>query len=352
MELGDSSTLINHVKNEKIQIGLRIIIIFLIIISLNKLNTTIFYINANISISIFNFMLFVIVCNLVYYILIKKFPYSYQKERVSLIAVMDVFASVFVMSFVDDLSAYYAVLLLWYSVGYGMRYGKVLGYITYISVLVSWIFLITTNQYWIDNSNFAIGWLIAYTILPLYYFKLVAELKSYIKQLHTNVDNSKFQAAHDILTQLPNRLLFNQKLDYFISVNKKFALFFIDLDGFKSINDEFGHLIGDGVLIEASKRMTNLNNFIARISGDEFVSIVEYDNMNELKDVAQNYSKSINIKCKKINIELSASIGVACFPTDANNAYELKKNADEAMYYAKTNGKNRFYFYSDIRKEV
>jgi len=351
IKLNNNSIQLNHVKNEKIQIFLRILIVVLIILTLPNINTVIFTVGNSLSVSILSFMLTVVFCNIVYYVFIQKFPYLYQKERISFIAAMDVFASVFIMSFVGYLASYYTALLLWYSVGYGMRYDKVVGYVAYISVLISWMFLITTNQYWLENTNFAVGWLIAFIVIPLYYFRLVSELKRYIEELHTNVDSSNFQASHDILTQLPNRLLFNQKLDYSISAHKKFALFFIDLDKFKNINDEFGHLMGDSVLIEASKRMTSLNHFIARISGDEFVSIVEYDNMQELKEIAQKYSESINVRCKKINIELSASIGVACFPMDANNAYELKKSADEAMYYAKTNGKNRFYFYSDIKRE-
>lgn len=346
IEISDNSAQLDHVRNEKIQIVLRILIVILVIITLPTINVTVF-----LSVSILDFMFLVIFFNTIYYILIQKLPYLYQKERISLIAVMDVLASTFIMSFVDSLSAYYPALLLWYSVGYGMRYDKIVGYIAYVVVLISWIILITTNEYWIENNNFAIGWLIAYIVIPIYYFKLVSELKIHINSLYKNVDSSKYQATHDTLTKLPNRLLFNQKLNYYIKADKKFALLFIDLDDFKSINDKFGHQIGDKVLIEASNRMSDLNNFVARISGDEFVSIVEYSSDDELYDIVQKYSTLISLECKDDNVKLSASIGIARFPIDANNTYELKKNADEAMYRSKTNGKGKFYFYSDIVKK-
>ena len=341
-----------HLENEKIQILLRILLISLVILTLPQTDLIMFKLNNNIGVSIFAFMMLVASFNAVYYLLIQMYPYLYQTTRISIMALSDIFASVYVMNFVNELSAFYPALLLWYIVGYGMRYGKLVSFVAYVFSALAWMILINTNTYWIENSNFAYGWMVAYLIIPLYYFNLVSKLKININELHKHVNNSQYNATHDILTGLPNRLYLNTELEKYLLKSKQFALFFIDLDGFKQINDKFGHHIGDRVLVEASKRMNNLNNFTVRLSGDEFVSIVEYESIEQLQIIAKDYSSSIGLKCNNMNIVLSASIGISCYPSDGKNAYELKKKADEAMYIAKTEGKNKFHFYCDIKKRA
>ena len=146
-----------------------------------------------------------------------------------------------------------------------MRYGNFIAYFVYIIVLIGWMVLSYTTAIWRQNIPMAAGWFIAYAIIPLYAFRLVHDLRQNVKKLHSNLDATTFQAEHDQLTQMPNRKLFEKELIYFINNYKKFALLFIDLDGFKAINDTYGHDIGDKVLKEVSKRLQLYPHFSARL---------------------------------------------------------------------------------------
>jgi diguanylate cyclase (GGDEF)-like protein len=233
-----------------------------------------------------------------------------------------------------------------------MRYGKLMGYTAYATVLVSWTVLIVTSTYWLDEKAVAVGWLVTYLILPLYYFRLVSKLHENIQILHTHVEESAHKAGHDELTTLGNRYLFDVDLKKFISRfeshGDNFALFFIDLDSFKEINDKHGHDIGDKVLMEASKRLRTIIPNTYRLGGDEFVCMVYYKNENELKNIAKNLMFNLTMPCKNSKIILSGSIGIARFPDDAQSEFDIKKRADLAMYAAKKAGKNRYYFYAEV----
>ncbi|QOP46541.1 GGDEF domain-containing protein [Sulfurimonas paralvinellae] len=295
---------------------------------------------------------FVVFLNLFYFLTLKYFPYVMQKERILFSIIIDVALSVYVMYLIGSLSAYFAGILLWYIVGYGMRYGKLMAYTAYVAVLISWMVLITTSTYWLDERAMAIGWLITYLVIPLYYFKMVSQMHEYITILYENVEESAHKARHDELTALGNRYLFDADLNEYISRfhhdAKPFALFFVDLDSFKKINDEYGHDIGDKVLVEASRRLESIILDTYRLGGDEFVCMTHYENANELENIAKNLMFNLTMPCKDSNIVLSASIGIARFPDDATSDFDIKKRADLAMYAAKQAGKNRFYFYGEV----
>ncbi|MDQ7042228.1 MAG: EAL domain-containing protein [Sulfurimonas sp.] len=166
----------------------------------------------------------------------------------------------------------------------------------------------------------------------------------------------KKQAHYDVLTDLPNRTLFGDRLSQAIiscARNKeKFALFFIDLDQFKQINDSLGHHIGDEVLIEAAKRIKSIireEDTLARLGGDEFTIILkDLKNMQNASVVAK---KIVDIMKEPIvinahNLYVTASIGISIYPTDATTASYLIKYADVAMYKAKDAGRDNFQYYS------
>lgn len=164
------------------------------------------------------------------------------------------------------------------------------------------------------------------------------------------------QANHDILTNLPNRTLFKDRLTQAIKSSKRnqkqFALLFIDLDQFKKINDSLGHHIGDEVLIEAAKRLQSAireEDTLARLGGDEFTIIV--------RDVKDNSSASIVAQkiidvmkeplfIKSHILYISSSIGISLYPKHSDEANNLIKYADTAMYKAKDEGRNNYQFYS------
>ena len=162
-------------------------------------------------------------------------------------------------------------------------------------------------------------------------------------------------AFYDALTQLPNRTSFYNYLSRTLKRNKitrePFALFFIDLDEFKTVNDTLGHDFGDMLLIEAASRLQSsirVDDFLARISGDEFTIIMKnVDGEKHLASIARNIIHSISqpYMFHETQALISCSIGIAIFPDDGENANTLLKFSDLAMYHAKENGKNSFNFY-------
>ena len=165
-------------------------------------------------------------------------------------------------------------------------------------------------------------------------------------------------AYYDNLTKLPNRTYFFSKLKS--SVTKayekgiKIALFFVDLDGFKKVNDTYGHEYGDKLLVFVAQRLktsVRKGDFVARLAGDEFVILIEdVPEAEILKKISEKIINSIsepyNINGKKITI--SASVGISILPDDARDIETFLKHADFAMYHSKFTGKNRYTFYSDI----
>ena len=165
----------------------------------------------------------------------------------------------------------------------------------------------------------------------------------------------KHLAFHDALTDLPNRSLLIERLQHRISVaaREKFtiALMFLDLDGFKHVNDHFGHDIGDDLLKIVAQRIRTLvrqSDTVARLGGDEF--IVKLNNplhRDEVTDIANRIIATVNdpIELNGKAIRVGASIGIAMFPDDATTPDELIKHADTAMYAAKSAGKNICLFF-------
>jgi diguanylate cyclase (GGDEF)-like protein/PAS domain S-box-containing protein len=164
-------------------------------------------------------------------------------------------------------------------------------------------------------------------------------------------------AKHDPLTQLPNRFLLSKLLTSSMNSTKKskeyLALLFIDLDGFKEVNDIYGHDVGDEVLLKISSNMKKIiqaNNILSRIGGDEFVIVTpklkHYNDIVPLiKRVLADISTPIIINNKKISI--SASIGVSFYPQAQDIGNEvLMRQADQAMYEAKLAGKNQYKFFN------
>lgn len=164
------------------------------------------------------------------------------------------------------------------------------------------------------------------------------------------------QAYYDGLTGLPNRLLFNDRLEHALEHAKRhntnLALFFIDIDHFKHINDTLGHQIGDKVLIEIAKLLKaqlREEDTLARLSGDEFTIIVE--NLQKFEDATILAEKLHNVFTEALSIDThtlhtSCSIGISFYPKDSDDADTLLNYADAAMYKAKEQGRNNTQYYS------
>lgn len=161
-------------------------------------------------------------------------------------------------------------------------------------------------------------------------------------------------ARHDVLTGLPNRRAFHDRLEHALSRAQRsgehFALFFIDVDNFKSINDRFGHQGGDAVLKIVALRLvatTRKADAIARLGGDEFVVLLE--NPSHREDIVQIAEKLLDsvrtpILHRGMELQVGFSIGISMYPDDGRTATELMARADRAMYEAKGAGRNGFRF--------
>lgn len=155
------------------------------------------------------------------------------------------------------------------------------------------------------------------------------------------------RADHDPLTELPNRYRFMLEGQRMLAVAERqgwgMALLFLDLDGFKAINDSVGHSFGDAVLQQVAQRLrgrTRSGDLLARIGGDEFVALLNDVSAELATDLAQRYRRALQAPpiVPGAPLEISASIGVAWFPGAAKNLATLLRLADAAMYRAKAEG--------------
>lgn len=184
-----------------------------------------------------------------------------------------------------------------------------------------------------------------------------------ITQRKLDEERIRYQANYDALTGLPNRALFLDRLNQAVSVSarsgQRVGLMFIDLDGFKLVNDTLGHDIGDRLLQEAGARLSSCvrsYDTVARLGGDEFTIIMpNLGDGQSAAPVAQRIIDSLEQPFDLVGQEalVSASIGITVFPDDAADAQTLLKNADAAMYRAKEHGKANYQFFtSDLNLEV
>ncbi len=179
------------------------------------------------------------------------------------------------------------------------------------------------------------------------YLAIKLDITDYIEQKK----KIEFIAMHDALTELPNRRNFEEHIQKCLKIvqDKKSSLvvLFMDLDGFKHINDTLGHYIGDSLLISIAKKLTNhvsKHDHVFRIGGDEFAVILHMksEHIKECDKVAERLLKIISepIVIDSYTLKITASIGISIYPQDGLDAKTLLKHADSAMYEAKLEGKN------------
>lgn len=177
-----------------------------------------------------------------------------------------------------------------------------------------------------------------------------------ITEKKMNEEHIQHLAHHDALTDLPNRLLFNERLGQAIKHasrnNKSVALLFLDLDRFKNINDSLGHPAGDDILQQISQRLlkqVRREDTVARLGGDEFTILLdsiecEQDAVIVAQKILDAFAAPFPVTGHQLS--LTVSIGIGLYPRDGGNVDTLLRNADAAMYQAKEQGKNNYQFYT------
>ena len=176
-----------------------------------------------------------------------------------------------------------------------------------------------------------------------------------ISEVKKKQEKIEFLAYHDSLTLLPNRQFLQDRLTHAVAAaerrNEQLSVLFLDLDHFKRVNDSLGHAAGDKLLITVAERLSSLlriNDIACRLAGDEFVVVLEgikdsRDIQAIVQKIIKQIAKPILVAGHKINV--AASIGISVFPNDGNEMETLLKNADTAMYEAKSKGRNGYQFF-------
>jgi diguanylate cyclase len=192
-------------------------------------------------------------------------------------------------------------------------------------------------------------------VLSLLDARLEIRTDAFIRSLENANEKLQHQATHDALTGLPNRLLLFERVQQAINaadgMDSRFAIYFIDLDGFKSINDALGHAVGDALLktlAERLKQRVRKEDIVARLGGDEFVVMVEsVPDVGMAVHIAEKLFECFNgdLIADHASMRISPSIGIALYPDDGVTVDDLLNHADAAMYEVKNSGRNSYRFF-------
>jgi diguanylate cyclase len=186
----------------------------------------------------------------------------------------------------------------------------------------------------------------------------VATLDARASMLASSLDRANSEllqlAMHDNLTRLPNRVLLEDRLDQSIhnasKSGRRFAVLFLDLDGFKAVNDVYGHHVGDELLRDVSRRILACkreDETVARLGGDEFVVVIDIEGPEDAAVLAEELVDLLSepYLISGVTAHVSASVGIALYPENGRSRHDLMINADAAMYHAKEQGRRGFCFF-------
>lgn len=184
----------------------------------------------------------------------------------------------------------------------------------------------------------------------------ITEHKKNLKAIEDAKLALSYQAYHDALTELPNRLLYLDRLEQSIKkasrAGRKVAVIFIDIDRFKEFNDSFGHELGDEIIKLLGQRLAvslRKDDVVARFGGDEFVVLIDgFDSVNDVTEIIQKLMQSIEgaFSIGEHHLHATISMGISIYPDDGKTAKILIRNADSAMYRAKEEGRDNYQFYA------
>ncbi len=195
-------------------------------------------------------------------------------------------------------------------------------------------------------------WILSFTLI--FNISLYFLFRNNLKLQKEAESKLKFQAEHDQLTQLPNRYFLNREFLRWSSINKNYAILFIDLNNFKTANDLYGHSIGDGILVEVTERIRTAfpNSLHIRQGGDEFTILLNHqDSGNAVEKCKQFlYTLKYPIRIDEHVFSVGASIGISRYPEDGTNLEELLRKADMTMYDAKKQMSNISQFSKSLEE--
>jgi diguanylate cyclase (GGDEF)-like protein len=250
------------------------------------------------------------------------------------------------MYLLGDMGVVFFPLLLSITMDNGLRYGIRYLFFAQITGVTAFILVALFSEYWRVNPEFAVGLLIGLMALPLLYAIQTRRLFQLNERLQSELAFARYAAQHDGLTGLPNRAQFTERLELEVKRSRRtgesFALMYIDLDGFKQVNDTLGHQFGDDLLAAFSARLGEIvreTDLAARVGGDEFAIVLPtIDTRAGLEQFSQRLKLAIRepYAVQGRDTCVNASIGVALFPDDAHNLDDLIRVVDLRMYEDKS----------------
>lgn len=292
--------------------------------------------------------------SLVWAMLVNRHRGDYPLRRLTTI-VTDLCTLCFALYLVDSVGAALYPLYLWVIVGNGMRFGANSLIVSLLLAVGGFALVLLVSDYWRQNIPIAMGLGIGMTVLPLFYLLLIKRLYLLNQRLEQQLTKTSYAATHDALTDLANRAYFFQRINEEAGKSERdkqpFAILFVDLDGFKQINDAYGHQCGDQTLKITAQRLQTLirkSDIICRLGGDEFGLLLH--GLYKSEDLRRFSEKLISLLSEPITIDhhtvrVTASIGISLFPNHGVLPDELVNKADQAMYRSKNRGKNVYTFY-------
>ena len=292
-----------------------------------------------------------IVAATAHFTLLKKAPGKLLGVRKIFAIFIDIAITTLIVSVLDVHGFLFSLLYVWIILGNGMRFGPRYLYIAMIFSITGIGVLYFSDLYWHTHTVLVLYLLLATIILPMFMLRLMYRIEENRALLQSILKETEYNAMHDSLTQLGNRYAFNERLQEYIDAGKPFAMFFIDLDGFKAVNDRYGHAVGDRVLEEVAQRLQKIGSetglALFRLGGDEFALLIPSVDEKRVRALAQRVLESLARPYDDGSIDtISASIGISRCPEESRDASTLKRYADEAMYRAKQRGKNRYELFS------
>jgi diguanylate cyclase (GGDEF)-like protein len=253
-------------------------------------------------------------------------------------------------------------LFLWIIIGAGLRFGP--RFLRVVSITGPVAFIVGALAAGLGNSYpmVLVGMVLGLILMPKFFLLILERLAAMNHALREQRNQAQLLATHDSLTGLPNRAFLNERLAQVVARAKrtggKGALILLDLDDFKSVNDNFGHDHGDLLLQDVAqclRHAVRASDSVIRFGGDEFIILIE--DSKQISDIVIAADQLVSALRRNFQIGayqayVTCSCGVAIFPHDGEDALTLIKHADTAMYRAKNGGRNTFCIYDTQMSEA
>jgi len=294
------------------------------------------------------------IASLLWYGIVAKWPESTWRYNISLLAdqVMVTFALLVEGPFHPGLLFMYC----WISIDYGYRYGSWNVVKAGTLSAVGFSILMTFSPLWDAWIEVPFEVLVVFALLTGYKYKILWNLEYEADQkslYQRKAEKAEKEVVKDSLTGLCNRAYGESWLKEKHKKNTRVSVLFLDLDEFKKFNDNYGHHVGDQVLINISKRLVNCvreGDVVCRYAGDEFIILLDDEDSDTIKQIGERITRALN---QSVQIEsgerltVTGSIGIAVLGIHGDTPAKALRNADAAMYMAKRAGRNRMAWYEE-----